>query len=378
MTLLWALGFMSGTSLDGVDAAIIRTDGTRVDAVGATGYRPYAPAQRAALRDTLAAAAALTPEAAAEPERWRDIAAIVTDAHLAAAAEIDYSAVELIGFHGQTILHRPEARVTVQVGDAKRLAGALRRPVAHDFRAADVAAGGQGAPLAAFYHFALAQRAGLTESCAFLNMGGVGNVSFVDPTRPSPDAPGALVAFDTGPANAPIDDFVRARSGAPYDPAGALAAAGRIDEERVARWAASAAYLALPAPKSLDREDFSFIGRDLDGHSTEDGAATLTDFAAYCAAAATAFAPQPPKRWFVTGGGRRNTTLMARLAARLEGEVAPVEALGVDGDYVEAQAFAFLAARVARGLPISAPGSTGCPAPVAGGRIMEPSGVERS
>ncbi len=374
---VWALGFMSGTSLDGVDAALLRTDGVEIAEFGPAAYRAYSEAERGALKAALARAAATAP-AAAKALRWAAEARIVADAHLGATASLDASRAAIVGFHGQTVLHRPEVGVTVQIGDAARLADGLGKPVVHDFRSADVAAGGQGAPFAPFYHYALARRAGLSAPCAILNLGGVGNVTFIDPSAPAPEAPGALLAFDTGPANAPIDDFVAARAGKSFDADGALAAAGTPDEALIARWIAATPYLRAPAPKSLDRDDFAFVARDLDAKSLEDGAATLAGFSAACVAEAARLAPARPTRWLVTGGGRRNRALMRRLAERLGAPVEPVETLGADGDALEAQAFAFLAVRSLRGLPLSAPGTTGCPAPLTGGALQRPSAPPRA
>lgn len=368
----WALGFMSGTSLDGVDAALLRTDGIEIEAFGPTAYRPYRDLERAALKAALARAAALEPRAAGDPAHWTTEARLVAEAHLGAAAELDLERAELVGFHGQTLLHRPEDGVTVQIGDARRLAEALHVPIVHDFRSADIASGGQGAPFAPFYHFALARRAQLSRPCAVLNMGGVGNVTFIDPTGSEAEAPGALLAFDTGPANAPLDDFMHARAGAPYDADGAAAAAGAADQALIERWIAATAFFARPAPKSLDRDDFAHLSEDLAAHSLEDGAATLTGFAAAAVREAARQALATPAFWFVTGGGRRNPTLMAALRRALGAPVEPIEALGVDGDFVEAQAFAYLAVRALRGLPLSAPGTTGCAAPACGGALARP------
>jgi anhydro-N-acetylmuramic acid kinase len=243
--------------------------------------------------------------------------------------------------------------------------------------------------LTPFFHFALARRiaaAGAGQSIgqsagqsagfaagpvAVLNLGGVGNVTWIDPDAAGPEAPGALLAFDTGPANAPIDDWVRARTGAAFDAGGALAAAGRVDEGLLARNSLDA-WAARRPPKSLDRNAFAEVAAAMAGLSVEDGAATLTALSARMAAAAQVHFPRPVSRWLVCGGGRRNPALMAMLAARIDAEVAPIDAVGLDGDMLEAQAFAWLAVRVARGLPLSAPASTGVPAPCRGGRIALP------
>jgi anhydro-N-acetylmuramic acid kinase len=356
-----ALGLMSGTSMDGVDAALVETDGETISAFGRGLERAYAPEERAALR----AASGFWPEDAGTPAA----AAVVEAAHASAAAA--FPEAEVIGFHGQTLAHAPGGRGTHQAGSGAALAAATGRTVVWDFRSADVASGGEGAPLAPFFHFALARRLGLERPAAFLNLGGVGNVTWVDPRAAAPEAAGALVAFDTGPGNALLDDFVSARTGRAYDAEGALAAAGRVDAATLAR-AEAHPHLARRPPKSLDRQDFHDLLAAVAPLSTEDGAATLAAVTAACAAAGARWLPEPPERWLVCGGGRRNRTVMAMLAARTNAPVEPVEAVGLDGDLLEAQAFAFLAVRVLRGLPTSAPSTTGARLPVSGGRIARP------
>lgn len=359
---MWrALGLMSGTSMDGVDAALVETDGETIAAFGPGDWRAYAPHERATLRAGLG--------------RWpgepgvAEVEALVEAAHAAAAA--DFPTAEVVGFHGQTLAHEPRGRGTHQAGRGDRLADACGRVVVWDFRAADVASGGEGAPLVPFFHFALARRIGAETPLAFLNLGGVGNVTWVDPRRPSPEADGALVAFDTGPGNALIDDFVRARLGRDHDEGGAAAAAGRVDAAALAGLARHP-YLLRPPPKSLDRNDFHGFLQQVAHLSTEDGAATLSALTAACVAAALPHFPEPPGRWLVCGGGRLNRTVTAMIAARTNAPVDPVEAVGLDGDLLEAQAFAYLAVRVLRGLPTSAPSTTGVRLPVSGGRISRP------
>lgn len=363
---VWSLGAMSGTSLDGVDAALIETDGKVPAAFGPSLYRPYSDAERAVL------ARALSPEAG--DAAAVAAGAVVTEAHIDAFQSLlsdpDCPRPAVIGFHGQTIWHDPAAGVTRQVGDAAAIAAAIGVDVVHDFRSADMAAGGQGAPMAPFYHFALAKRADLAAPAAFLNLGGVGNVTWVDPWADGPEADGALLAFDTGPANALIDDWMAARTGAPFDKDGAAAEAGAINEAVLARML-DHPYFAAPAPKSLDRNAFQAALEAAAALSTEDGAATLTAFTATSVAAAAALLPSPPSRWLVCGGGRRNPALMRMLAERLSASVKPVEAIDVDGDMLEAQAFAHLAVRSLAGAPLSAPGATGVPAPCHGGRLAK-------
>lgn len=374
---VWAMGLMSGTSMDGVDAALLLTDGVGIERFGpARALSPaYAPWDRALLRE---AAAALALAADGGPAPDQDLVAragrAADEIHLAAAIGLRAAAEAppaLVGYHGQTLLHRPDLGATHQIGSGAVLAAALGVPVVSDFRSADMAAGGEGAPLAPFYHWALARHIAADRPVAFLNIGGVANVTWVDPAAEAPDAPGALVAFDTGPGNALIDDFVRERTGAPHDAGGAIAARGRVHRDRLGSNAA-AAFLARKGPKSLDRDAFQGLRRAVEPLSTEDGAATLSAFTAACVAAARDHLPGTPSRWLVAGGGRHNATLMAMLGEALGAPVDPVEAVGLDGDMLEAQAFAYLAVRVARGLATSAPGTTGVRAPLSGGRIDRP------
>jgi anhydro-N-acetylmuramic acid kinase len=362
---LWVAGCMSGTSLDGVDVALVLTDGRAIVELGPTAYRPYGEAERATLRAALG--------------RWpgergvEEAARLVEAAHAEALASLPDGgpAPALVGFHGQTLAHDPRGRGTHQCGDGGRLAALTGRRVVWDFRSADVALGGQGAPLAPFYHVAMAQAARIAAPVAILNLGGVGNVTWADPAAPGPEAPGALLAFDTGPANAPIDDLVRARLGAARDEGGALALAGRADAAVVARFLADPFFARVP-PKSLDRDAFAALIGAVDHLGVEDACATLVACVAGAVAAGAVHLPAPPARWLVGGGGRRNPALMAALAARLSAPVEPVEAIGFDGDMIEAQAFAYLAARVVRGLPTSAPGTTGVAACVGGGQVSDP------
>lgn len=353
-------GAMSGTSLDGVDAAEIETDGVEIAGFGRSGYRPYTPAERAILRSALGA------WPGADLDAPRDV---VHRAHVAALSEMPG---DLVGFHGQTLAHDPGGRGTHQLGDGQALADALGRPVAWDFRTADVAAGGQGAPLAPFYHFACARLVAADAPLAFLNLGGVGNLTWIDPARPAPESPGALLAFDTGPANAPLNDLLAARRGLDHDADGALAAQGSVAEP-VLRVLLDDPFFDLVPPKSLDRDAFARAQAQVAELGDADAAATLTAFAARAVARAMGHVPRRPARLLVCGGGRRNPVMMSMLEDALDISAAPVEAVGLDGDMLEAQAFAFLAVRVARGLPLSCPGTTGVPAPQAGGRLSQPS-----
>jgi anhydro-N-acetylmuramic acid kinase len=264
--------------------------------------------------------------------------------------------VTVAGFHGQTILHEPEAGRTRQLGDGALLAAETGLDVICDFRGRDMAEGGQGAPFAPLYHAALA--ADLEKPLAVLNLGGVGNLTWIGPEDD------AILAFDTGPGNALIDDWAERHLGRPIDEDGALARAGTVDEAALSRLLADP-YFELVPPKSLDRD--AFDSAPLGGLAPADGAATLTAFTAAAVAAARAHLPASPKRWLVTGGGRHNPALMAALAGRLAVPVEPVEAVGWQGDALEAQAFAYLALRSLDGLPLSLPGTTGVAKPTTGG-----------
>ena len=359
--MLRTIGLMSGTSLDGVDAAWVETDGEAIARTGPALTLPYPPGLQRDLRRLLDLAPGLGP---ADP-LLADCVRRLTERHAEAVAALRARTEEvpdLLGFHGQTILHRPQQRRTWQVGDAALLARLTGLPVAHDFRSADVAAGGQGAPLAPVMHAALARD--LPKPLAVLNLGGVGNVTWIGPD-------GALLAFDTGPANGPLDDWVRRQAGLAFDQDGRLAASGRADAGVLGRLAAHP-YLAAPPPKSLDRLDFDRVLQTagLGALGPADGAATLVAFSAACVAAALPHLPASPREWLVTGGGRRNPALMAALAAALSQPVRPVEAVGWDGDALEAQAFGVLAARVVRSLPLTFPGTTGAPRPLPGGRLL--------
>ncbi len=366
------LGFMSGTSLDAVDMAVIETDGEAVTAYGPAGERKMTPETRAVVTAATQAAfgwARGTPE----PAVFTEAARAVAHEHLMAAQgflaehDIEASSLDLAGFHGQTVLHeRPKPGVvgrTVQLGDAHILAEGLGIPVAFDFRTADVAAGGQGAPLAPIYHAALVRLSELPRPVAVLNLGGVANITLI--TRNDAD----LQAFDTGPANGMIDLLVQERTGARCDLDGALAAAGRVDEAALAALLAHP-YFSETGPKSLDRYDFSLDPvRPL---SLEDGCATLTAFTAEAIGLAVAACRERPTSLVACGGGRHNPTLMRAIAERAGVPVQTAEHAGWRGDAIEAEAFAYLAARTKRGLPISFPGTTGVPEPMTGGRIVEP------
>jgi anhydro-N-acetylmuramic acid kinase len=365
-----AIGLMSGTSLDGVDVALIETDGERIARFGPVGYRAYADGERALLQRALADAVSLTDRASrtgavAEADEF------VTRVHAEAVGRfleangLARQTIDVVGFHGQTILHRPAAGLTVQIGDGAALAQRLGIPVVFDFRAADVAAGGQGAPLVPVFHRALARELDRPGPIAVLNIGGVANVTYVDGARDP-------IACDTGPGNALIDDFMRARTGAGFDRDGAAAAAGQSDEDFIAG-VLSDPFFAAACPKSLDRNAFATHGSRLRPPSVADGAATLTALTAATVARIVPHLPQAPRSWIVGGGGARNRTLLRMLASRLApAAIETADAVGWSADALEAQAFAYLAVRRLRGLPITFPTTTGAPGPLTGGVLAAP------
>ncbi|WP_244635961.1 anhydro-N-acetylmuramic acid kinase [Chthonobacter albigriseus] len=361
----WALGLMSGTSMDGVDAALIRTDGEGIEAFGPVLFLPYTDAERAVLRQALADAVGITdrterPGAVDEAER------IITDRHveavrsLAERAAADDINVDVVGFHGQTVFHAPDRKLTVQIGDAAALARLSGFPVVHDFRAADVAAGGQGAPLVPVFHRALAAKAGLGLPAAILNIGGVANVTIIG-------RDGSLCAFDTGPGNALIDDLVREKTGARFDRDGAFAALGTVEEKLVAELVSSP-YFSDNPPKSLDRNAFS--SNAVRGLPFEDAVATLTAFTAEAVAIGLRHTDEPIGSIVVAGGGAHNATLLQMIGSRTNAAVLPAHEIGLDGDFLEAQAFGYLAVRRLRGLPGSYPGTTGVQEPVVAGEVV--------
>ncbi len=367
------LGFMSGTSLDAIDMAILETDGETIQAFGPAGERKLSHETRAVVQ-AATDRARLWPRGETEPDIFAQAARAVAQAHLAAA--IDFLAehglrpdqIDLVGFHGQTVLHeRPTPQQigrTVQLGEAEILARGLGVPVVHAFRLDDVAAGGEGAPLAPVYHAALARYARLKTPVAVLNLGGVANITLMGEGE-------AFHGFDTGPANGMIDLLVQERGLGRFDEGGRLALAGQVSQPALASLLAHPYFGAAP-PKSLDRYDFSLDS--VRGLSTEDAAATLTAFTAQAVALGLEWFDQQhrPRTVIATGGGRHNPAIMQALTRALPARVISAEEAGWRGDSIEAEAFAYLAARTAHGLPISFPGTTGVKAPMTGGRIVRP------
>ena len=364
---LKALGLMSGTSFDGVDVALIETDGEAIASVGPTGFRRYTGEERELLRAAMDDARSLT-DRAARPGALRKAEKLVTKAHLDAVRgfssdhKLPLAEIAVVGFHGQTVLHRPKQGLTVQLGDGAGLALRLGVPVVHDFRAADVAAGGEGAPLVPAYHRALARTLDLPQPLAIVNVGGVANVTYLDGDADP-------IAFDTGPGNAPIDEIARARIGEPCDRDGRLAALGNVDEETVTKVLADS-YFRAPAPKSLDRATFAQL--PLEHLSNEDAAATATAVVAASIALARDHLPKPPALWIIAGGGAHNPALISMLRDRVAARIIRASEVGWSVDALEAQAFAFLAVRSLRGLPLTFPTTTGVAKPTIGGVLAEP------
>lgn len=365
MAWMRAIGTMSGTSLDGIDVALIETDGERVAAFGPAMVQPYSEGERTLLRAALAAARDL----AARDERPGIVAeaeAMVTQRHADAVRDFCAShgvgAVDVVGFHGQTVLHRPDKRLTIQIGDGAALARALNVPVVYDLRAADMAAGGQGAPFVPVYHRALVADGTLPSPVAVVNIGGVSNITYSDGAT--------LLACDTGPGNALLDDFMLRETGVAMDRDGAMAARGHANEAWLAQ-ALAHPFFSRALPKSLDRDDFAAL--NLPSMRTQDGAATLTAFTARAIASIRGHLPDRPQCWIIVGGGAHNPTLLAMLSEALApARVMPAQDLGWNGDAIEAQAFAFLAVRSLRGLPLTYPGTTGVAAPCKGGVLAKP------
>lgn len=356
--------------MDGVDVAVIETDGITVSAFGPTLALPYKEDERAVLRQALVDALGMS-ECGRRPGKINRAEIIVTERHaeaieiLCAENSIPLPSVDVVGFHGQTVLHRPDQRLTVQIGNPQWLAFRLGVPVVYDFRAADVTAGGQGAPLVPVFHQALAAMSGRELPLAFLNLGGVANITYIGRN-------GELIAFDTGPANALLDDWALAHTGKPVDVDGALAGNGQVDRVRLGALMDDL-YFAQPAPKSLDREHFAVKAREtLEGLAAPEGAATLAAFTIESVAESLKHLPDMPRSWIVCGGGVRNPVIMQGLEDRLGVPVVSADDCGFSSEFMEAQAFGYLAVRKLRDLPISFPTTTGAPEPLAGGEIVTP------
>lgn len=360
-----AVGLMSGTSMDGIDVALIETDGEqRVRRIGGRSI-DYPSEFRARLQEAVTDARGIT-ERTARPGALAGIERALTELHAEALLRfigdcaLQPFAIDCIGFHGQTVLHRPDRGLTVQIGDGALLAKTTGIDVVYDMRAADCAGGGQGAPLVPVYHRALVARLP-QRPVAIVNIGGVANVTWIG-------ANGELIAFDTGPGNALIDDWMRHKAGMPFDENGRTALAGRARDD-VVTFYLSNSYFGSPPPKSLDRNAFPMeLVSQLE---LADGAATLALFTATAIARAREHMPTEPLLWVVTGGGRKNRAIMTALAGLVHHAVVPAEAVQLDGDTLEAEAWAYLAVRSMQGLPLTFPGTTGVERPMTGGVLAK-------
>jgi anhydro-N-acetylmuramic acid kinase len=356
----WSIvGTISGTSADGIDLAEIRTNGRVVSAFGPAETINYRPETRTRVLEAAA-------KKGTGRETWPDLARAVTEDHVeVVGAFLGKHALvpAAVVFHGQTVWHDPDKGETVQLGDPQLLADTLKVPVIGDVRLADMAAGGQGAPLVPVYHQALARSlvGGEQEPICFLNIGGVSNLTFIDGET--------LHAFDIGPGNALLDDWIRRHGAGDYDAGGEISAKGKVSEDRLVD-ALSHPFLSEAGPKSLDR--YSFSGDFVEGLSFEDGAATLLAFTVRVISKAETLLPKRIKSWLVCGGGRRNPVLLRRLEEELSGDVVSADVYNIDGDALEAQAMAFLGARLLAGLPTTFPETTGASGPVIGGRLYQP------
>lgn len=373
MATICAIGLMSGTSMDGIDLAMLRTDGVDIVERGPCLSVPY----EAAFRERIAKGLETAKRIEARTERPGDLAALeeeITRRHAGAVKAFlggeaqGWGKPELVGFHGQTVLHRPQQALTVQLGDGQLLADLTGLPVVFDMRAEDMRRGGQGAPLVPAYHAALARslpRLAGKFPAVFVNIGGISNITYV-PREGDP------VAFDTGPGNGLIDQWVAREAGVSFDADGAIAAGGKVADEVVARYLGKP-FFAEPGPKSLDRGDFTLA--EAEGLELADGARTLAAVSAAAILKAVRHLPREPALWVVCGGGRKNPHIMHDLKAGAEAMGAAVisaEEAGLDGDATEAEAWAYLAVRSQKRLPLTFPTTTGCGKPVSGGTLVRP------
>jgi len=352
---LCALGLMSGTSLDGVDIAQITTDGQKIVELGPSATIPYDKATRQQLLAILG-----------QTENLEAAENMVTKAYIGAVRtflEINpilIDKIDVIGVHGQTVLHAPNLGKTIQIGDPQSLASEFNTTVVGDFRSNDVAHGGEGAPFAPVFHRALSSN--LKKPIAILNIGGVANLTWIDNH--------SMIAFDTGPGNALLDDWVSEKTEMKMDKDGELAETGAVSRKALIKLL-NDPFFTLPAPKSLDRNYFKTASKAaLEGLNLQDGAATLTTFTSEAISMGAKQLPKQPCKWLVSGGGRKNKTLMGYLQKSLSTPVDPVEILGWSGDALEAQLMGFLAVRTLKDLPLSYPLTTGVPFPMKGGVLF--------
>lgn len=373
MTLTCAIGLMSGTSMDGIDIAVLRTDGQRAVERGPNGFFPYEAAFSRRIELALDAAKGIQ-DRAERPGDLADLEREITHRHAQAVNRFisglseRFQNPEIIGFHGQTVLHRPDKALTVQLGDGHSLAEQSGIPVVFDMRANDMENGGQGAPLAPAYHVALATSvpaAAQNFPVVFVNIGGISNITYV-PEKGDP------IAFDSGPGNALIDQWVSEHAGVPIDQNGKIASEGGLIT-RVVDAYLDDPYFEMTAPKSLDRGDFTL--EKAAGLELADGARTLASVSARAIFAAGEQMPVMPKLWILCGGGRKNPHIAADLSELVQargGDVVVADDVDLNGDAMEAEAWAYLAVRSLKGLPLTYPTTTGCRKEVSGGVLAAP------
>lgn len=355
----WAIGCMSGTSIDGIDAAEICTDGNSIFQFGRTEFRSYSDSERKTILNALGCWKGEKVDAANQ---------VVTNSHIQILKKFKQESI--IGFHGQTLAHNPTEGITFQTGSPARLANELGCIVVGDFRLADMRAGGQGAPLAPFYHFALAKYLNLSSPVVFLNLGGVANITWVNPDETQPESSNAMIAFDTGPANGPINDLVSIRLGLNCDKNGKIAARGQVSESILQKFL-NDPYFSKTPPKSIDRNYFEWLLQKVTSLEVENAVATLTSCVVHAVRVGFNHLPVTPSETVVCGGGRHNKTMIRMLGETLNCKVVKIDEYGINGDMLEAQAFGYLAVRAIKGLPISSPTTTGCHNPISGGLIYE-------
>lgn len=366
-----AIGLMSGTSLDGIDVALVHTDGDGLVKRGPFLGVRYDEAFRKQLKCGIEEARSIRERR----QRPGNLAALEKELTLRHAAAIDKfrtlyglqrSDIDIVGFHGQTLLHRPDSGLTVQIGDGQLLADETDLAVVFDMRANDMIHGGQGAPLVPAYHSALAHTLSLRgKPVCFVNIGGISNLTFIG-------SDGALVAYDSGPGNTLIDQWVEAHAGIPFDKDGKIATAGKVIEALAEEYLANRFFLDN-ARRSLDRGDFVLPQHDR--ADLCDGARTLAYVAAAAIVKSAGHLPEKPVMYIVCGGGRLNHVIMkdlTMLAARHGASVMAAEAAGFNGDAMEAEAWAYLAVRHLTGLPLTYPATTGVETPVSGGLFVSP------
>lgn len=367
MAIKTAIGLMSGTSMDGIDAALVRTDGEDIVERGAMGFYPYATDVQETLKHALVEAKNMTHHDE-RTDVLKEAEKLITQLHVEAVNkflaenELDVSDIDVLGFHGQTVLHRPHQALTVQLGDGHKLAKATGIDVVYDMRAKDMEHGGQGAPLVPIYHKALATSLPehLLEKLpvVFVNIGGISNITYIGEE---------LIAFDTGPGNALIDQWVQSEAGIAFDQGGMIAAEGKVNDALAAKYMNSP-YFEKSLPKSLDRNDF--LPPKSGEISLEGGARSLAYVSASAILKSVDHLPDMPKLWIICGGGRHNPHIMSdlvKLAAETNSQVIKAEEAGFDGDAMEAEAWGYLAVRSLQDLPLTFPKTTGCRKAVSGG-----------